>query len=209
MENSWLVWFGYAASGIIAISMAMNSIVKFRWINLVGAVSFSIYGLLIGAIPVFILNGFIVLVDLFYLRRIYFKNELFDVVEVTEDSEYLDKFLSFHRKQIIEHFPKFNFVLPDESLVFFVLRDTAVAGIFIGKKSEKEKEIEVKLDYVIPEYRDYKNGKYIYHRLKQRFINAGFHKITVQSGNKKHEKYLLKMGFENHSGNGFEKKMIS
>jgi D-lyxose ketol-isomerase len=185
----------------------MNSIVKFRWINLLGAVSFSIYGLLIGALPVFILNGFIVLVDLFYLRRIYFKEELFDVVEVTADSEYLEKFLSFHKKQILEYFPKFNFELPEKGLVFFVLRNTAVAGIFIGRKSDKE--LEVKLDYVLPEYRDYKNGKYIYHRLKQRFVNAGFDRITAQSGTKKHEKYLLKMGFENLHESGFEKKMTN
>ncbi|MEZ5149235.1 MAG: hypothetical protein R2759_19740 [Bacteroidales bacterium] len=50
MELSVLEWIGYMASGIIALSMTMSSIVKFRWINLVGAGTFATYGFLIGAI---------------------------------------------------------------------------------------------------------------------------------------------------------------
>ena len=66
MEINFLQWIGYAASIIIALSMTMNSIVKFRWINLCGAFTFSTYGFLIGAYPVGILNGFIVLVDIIF-----------------------------------------------------------------------------------------------------------------------------------------------
>jgi hypothetical protein len=73
MNADFLIWFGYVASGIIALSMTMNSIVKFRWINLVGALSFATYGFLINAIPVTFLNGFIALVDIYYLSKIYSK----------------------------------------------------------------------------------------------------------------------------------------
>ncbi len=67
MEINILEWIGYAASVIIALSMTMNSIVKFRWINLAGAITFSAYGFLIGALPVGFLNGFIVCVDIFFI----------------------------------------------------------------------------------------------------------------------------------------------
>lgn len=73
MENSVIQYFGYAASVIIAISMMISSIVKFRWVNLIGALIFSVYGFTFGAYPVGILNGFIVLVDLYYLSKIYSK----------------------------------------------------------------------------------------------------------------------------------------
>ena len=72
MEINILQWIGYAASVIIALSMTMNSIVKFRWINLCGAITFSTYGFLIGALPVGFLNGFIVSVDIYYLFKILF-----------------------------------------------------------------------------------------------------------------------------------------
>ncbi|MEZ5149233.1 MAG: hypothetical protein R2759_19730 [Bacteroidales bacterium] len=55
--------------------------------------------------------------------------------------------------------------------------------------------LNVGLDYVIPEYRDYKNGKYVYHRLKDRFVTAGYHKVVAKSSNKKHISYLKKLGF--------------
>ena len=78
MEINILEIIGYSASVIIALSMTMSSIVKFRWINLVGASTFATYGLLIGATPVAVLNGFIIAVDIFYLTRIYSKKELFE-----------------------------------------------------------------------------------------------------------------------------------
>jgi len=44
MNIDILAWIGYIASGIVAISLAMSSIIKFRWMNLIGATMFSTYG---------------------------------------------------------------------------------------------------------------------------------------------------------------------
>ena len=60
---------GYSASALVAISLMMSSIVKLRVINLIGAALFTLYGLLIGAYPVAVLNFTIVLIDLYYLRE--------------------------------------------------------------------------------------------------------------------------------------------
>ena len=108
MDPQILQWMGYFASGIIAFSMTMNSIVKFRWINLVGASTFAIYGFLIGAFPVMLLNGIIVLVDIYYLQKIYATKHLFDTVEIRPDSQYLIKFLDFHKEEIEQFFPGFE-----------------------------------------------------------------------------------------------------
>jgi hypothetical protein len=59
---------GYIASVLVAISLMMSSIIKLRVINLFGAALFTLYGLLIGAYPVAVMNLFIVLIDLYYLR---------------------------------------------------------------------------------------------------------------------------------------------
>ena len=50
---------GYTGSVLVAVSLMMSNIVRLRWINLFGAGTFAIYGLLINAYPVFALNGFI------------------------------------------------------------------------------------------------------------------------------------------------------
>lgn len=195
MELSILDWIGYAASGIIALSMTMNSIVKFRWINLVGAGGFATYGLLIGAYPVLLLNGFIFLVDVYYLARIYSKKQLFDILEVRGDNKYLLKFLDFHKDEIQKFFPGFEYKPEMNTMSFFVMRNMIVSGLFLAHRTEDD-ILNVGLDYVIPEYRDYKNGKYVYHHLKDRFKDNGFKTIIAKNCNAKHQNYLKKLGFQ-------------
>lgn len=200
MESNILLWLGYVASAVIALSMTMNSIVKFRWINLVGASAFATYGLLIGAFPVMVLNGFIVSVDIYYLLKIYTKSHLFDTLEIRGDNKYLLKFLTYHNDEIQKFFPGFVYKPEMNTVSFFVLRNMAVAGIFLAHR-ENDNVLKVGLDYVIPEYRDYKNGKYVYHHLKENFIKEGFKEVVSDGGTTKHIKYLIRFGFrENNEG---------
>ena len=206
MNSDFLTLFGYFASGIIALSMTMNSIVKFRWINLAGALSFSTYGYLIDAIPVMALNGFIASVDIFYLYRIYSKKELFSTLEVRGDNKYLLKFLDFHNKEIQKFFPGFSYNPEKNTVSFFVLRNMNVAGIFLAHREDGH-TLKVGLDYVVPQYRDYKNGHFIYHRLRDRFLKDGFEKVLVKSNSRRHSKYLKKLGFSETGENLFVKKL--
>ena len=197
---------GFIASIIIALSMTMNSIVKFRWINLIGASTFSIYGFLISAYPVGILNGFIVAVDIYYLYRIYSKTENFDTLEIRGDNKYLLKFLMYHNKEIQKFFPGFVYKKEMNTISFFILRNMAVAGIFLAHR-EDDNILKVGLDYVVPEYRDYKNGRFIYHRLRKSFIEKGFKKAKAEANDKKHQKYLKKIGFVENNAGQFEKNI--
>lgn len=194
MEINLLEWIGYLASVIIALSMTMSSIVKFRWINLIGAITFSIYGFLIGALPVGFLNGFIVVVDIFYLVTIYGKKEVFETLEVRADNKYLLRFLEFHHKEIQNYFPGFSYKPKMNSISFFVLRNMAVAGLFLAHR-EDGNILRVGLDYVIPEYRDFKNGRYIYQRLRKYFIDNGFDVVKASVKSEKYCKYLKKLDF--------------
>jgi hypothetical protein len=208
MNEEMLTWFGYFASGIIALSMTMSSIIKFRWINLIGALSFATYGFLIGALPVTLLNGFIALVDVYYLIKIYSKKEQFETLEVRSDNKYLLRFLKFHDKEIQKFFPGFSYKPEMNTISFFVLRNMNVAGIFLAHR-EEENTLKVGLDYVIPEYRDFKNGKYIYHRLRGKFIEQGFKKVIIPAHSKKYAKYLKKIGFKKTNDNLYQKKLAT
>ena len=206
MELNILQIIGYIASVIIAFSMTISSIAKFRWVNMAGALTFSTYGFLIGAIPVGVLNGFIVAVDLFYLYRIYSKKELFDTLEIRGDNKYLLNFLKFHDKEIQKFFPGFAYKPEMNTISFFVLRNMAVAGIFLAHQENKN-NLKVGLDYVVPEYRDHKNGKFIYHRLRQSFLDKGFKTVLADTNSSKHVKYLKKIGFVENQNGVFEKKL--
>lgn len=207
MEISLLQWIGYVASGAIALSMTMSSILKFRWINLAGAVLFSVYGFLIGALPVGFLNAFIAFVDIYYLYSIYSKKEVFEILEVRADNKYLLRFLQFHEKDIQHFFPGFAYQPELNTVSFFVLRNMAVAGVFLAHRKENHC-LSVGLDFVLPEYRDFKNGKYIYLRLKNRFIDDGFTKVIAEGKSEKYAQYLAKLGFEKNAEGLFEKSLV-
>lgn len=206
MANSVIQYFGYAASIIIAISMMMSSIVKFRWINLIGALIFSIYGFTFGAYPVGFLNGFIVLVDLYYLSRIYSKKELFETLEINQGNKYLLRFLEFHKAEIQKFFPGFVFDPEEKYISFFTLRNMAVAGVFLATKSDYD-TLRVELDYVIPQYRDYKNGKHIYLRVSRKFTDEGITTVTALGQSKEYCRYLKKLGFIINENGLFVKKL--
>ncbi|MBI5731244.1 MAG: hypothetical protein HY963_08910 [Ignavibacteriales bacterium] len=186
-----IVLFGYAATIIIAVSLMMSSIVKLRTINLFGAMLFSSYGFIIKAYPVFLLNGFITLVDVYYLLQIFGEKEYFRILEVGTNSEYLRYFLNFHEKEITKFIPNFTFEPNEKYHVMFVLRDTVPAGLVCSEYLDNDC-IYMKLDYAIPGYRDLKIGKYVFQEiLKEKKIK----KIYSDTGNKKHEQYLKRMGF--------------
>ncbi len=195
MEISILEWIGYAASLMIAISISMSSIVKFRILNLIGAVIFSLYGFLIGALPVGFMNLYIAFVDLYFLIQIFKTKEAFETLEVRPNDLYLTRYLQFNDKEIQRFFPGFKYNPELNDLSFFVLRDAQVAGLFLAHR-EEDNILRVRLDYVGPKYRDFKNGRYIYTRLHKYFTAHGITKVLAHAGSKNHLSYLKKLGFE-------------
>lgn len=206
MNAEILQWIGYSASVIIAISMAMSSIVKFRWINLTGALTFSIYGFLIGALPVGLLNGFIVCVDIYYLTIIYTKKEIFEILEIRPENKYLIRFLEYHNEEIQKFFPGFSYKPDMNTVSFFILRNMSVAGLYLAHREEGN-ILKVGLDYVIPEYRDFKNGRYVYLRVKNKFNQAGFSKVVAEGNSIQYIKYLKKLGFKVNENGLFVKDL--
>ncbi len=196
---SLIEWVGYVGSILVALSLTMNSIKKLRWYNLVGASVFSFYGFVIGALPVGLLNLFIVLVDIYYLIEMYSKNDLFKSVVIKPDSVYLEYFIEYYKKEIKLFFPKFDQSIlrnTDENhrtFTLLLLRNAVVAGAFIGIKNNQI--LYVYLDFVIKEYRDLKPGKFFYNTNIDFLKNKGINKIICNTQNEQHKRYLQKMGF--------------
>lgn len=188
------VWIGYLASVVIATSMLMNSIQKLRWINLFGAILFSTYGFIIGAFPVGILNGFIVGIDIYYLFKMYATQDYYKLLEVRNDNKYLEAFLDFHKADINKFFPDFIFKPELNKLSILILCNMSVAGIVLAHEYN-DKVLKIGLDYVIPEYRDQKPGKFLYTDNLYYFSKLGYEKLCSKPHSKSHSNYLKKMGF--------------
>lgn len=61
---------GTLASVLVLISFLMKGEKKIRLINIVGALLFVIYGILINAFSVWFLNGALILIHIYYLRKL-------------------------------------------------------------------------------------------------------------------------------------------
>lgn len=195
MSPSLFEFIGYAASILIAVSLMMSSILRLRIINLIGAVLFTVYGLLIRAYPVAAVNFVIILIDLYYLREMLAAREYFTLLEVKPDSEYLGYFLSYHRQDILRFLPDFTFQPSPGQVIFFILRNLVPAGLVIGDL-EPPDCLLVRLDYVIPGYRDFKTGRYVFGEQAAFFRLRGIRRVCSPPGSPAHRRYLERMGFQ-------------
>ena len=185
---------GYVASVLVAVSLMMSSILKLRLVNLVGSAAFTVYGVLIHAYPVAAVNLLIVFINLYYLRQMLGAREFFKLLRVRPDSEYLGYFLDFYRDDIQRFSPGFAAAPSEGQLTFFVLRDMVPAGLFIGERGA-DGSLRVLLDFVIPQYRDFKTGKYLFSRQVDFFRSLGITAIVSEPGSREHSAYLRRMGF--------------
>jgi len=182
-------------SVLIAISLMMTSLLRLRLINLAGSVVFSIYGLLIGAYPVAALNGFIVAANAFHLIRIFRTKEYFQLLPLKPDSQYLPYFLNFYREEIRHIVPDFKFDPSADQLLLFVLRDCSPVGVFIAEQRSNG-VLRVILDFVIPQYRDIKIGRFLFVECAAFFRERGVKEIIVSPRTAEFGAYLVKVGFE-------------
>jgi len=205
----WQEIIGYTGSVLIALSLMMKNIIRLRKVNLFGALTFAVYGLLVNAYPVLVLNSFIALVDIYYLIDIYRKKDAFSLMPVLDSNHpYLNKFLDFYSDDIIEFSPEFNRDKTKDANYYFILRNLVPVGIFIYKVRSLE-EAEILLDYSIPDYRDLKNAEYLYYAALEFLKEKGVKNLIAKSEVDKHRNYLMRVGFieDTENKNIFRKKL--
>lgn len=66
---SWYEAIGIAGTVFVLLSFLMKDLKKVRIINIIGAVLFVIYGLLIDALSTWLLNGVLVIIHIVYLFK--------------------------------------------------------------------------------------------------------------------------------------------
>ena len=204
MDNfNWLEWLGYAASAIILVSLIMSSVKRLRWINLAGSAVFAAYGLMIGSIPVAVMNIGIVIINIYYLVQMYGKKEYFRILNVGRDSEYLKNFLSFYECEISKFTHLDASAVERSEVRFFVLRNMVVAGVFICSLKDSD-TLTIDLDFATPMYRDFKIGRFIFEKQRSFFRDMGIKRLISVSDNHAHTKYLARMGFSHGAGDNWE-----
>ncbi|HZH36101.1 MAG TPA: YgjV family protein, partial [Flavisolibacter sp.] len=151
---------GYMASLLLAFSLLVTNDLRFRWLNTGGCLFFIVYGILIGAFPIILTNAILFFINVFALIKIYRKQEDFELLECTPDTELIAKFMRFYAKDIALYFPQYQLTEGGNDIRFMVLRDMVVANVFVATLASDGTGI-VQFNYTVPQYRDYKVGRFI------------------------------------------------
>lgn len=195
MEITELI--GYVGSVLVAVSLMMTNVWKLRWINLAGAVFFVIYGVVVKAYPIVAVNAFIALVDAYFIGVMAKQQDYFSLMPVAKrDETFLKGFLDFYKNDIACFFPEFGSETesPPEWIFIFILRNMMPVGLFVYS-TEGAGAVDIHLDYVVPEYRDFKSARYLYGQRAGHFQERGLKFFRMRTASKAHSRYLKKVGF--------------
>jgi len=190
---------GYVASALVAISLMLTSVLRLRVVNMIGAIAFTIYGLLIQAYPVAAVNALIVGINIYHITKMYRETEYFRTLETQSGAEYVNEFLRFYEEEIRGFQPGFERPSGPNAFALFVLRNLVPAGLLLGQVEGDV--LRVDLDFVIPGYRDLKVGDYLFRQRAELFREKGIRRISSPAGTDEHAAYLERMGFR-RSGKG-------
>jgi hypothetical protein len=196
---------GYLGSALVVVSLMMTRILRLRVIGLMGSATFLVYGLLIGSIPIIITNIVIVIINATFLWRATHVTEWFDLLEVHPESRYLEEFLRFYRENILVFQPGWNGEIAETDLTLLVLRDMRPAMAIVG--TVRAGVMELRLDYAIPQFRDYRMGRFLYDSSAEFFIDKNINTIVASAGTKGYARYLKKMGFAEIAPGRYERTL--
>ena len=186
---------GYVASGLLLLAMMMTSVVKLRILNTLGCVLYIIYGLKIGSYPVALMNTAIACVNIVHIGRSIFSKHTFRLLSIKNDDSLVLPFLEHYKSDIDKVFPEFSFSGHPYACSFLIVRNLTIAGIFLANDMGNG-SLLVELDYVIPMYRDFKVGKFLFVDNRDVFKEHGVRTIVAISGSPYHSRYLKHVGFQ-------------
>ena len=91
--------------------------------------------------------------------------------------------------------PGFKKTPEADSITLFVLSNMVPAGLLVGHRSG-EGVLTVDIDYAIPQYRDFKIGRFLFMKKASWFTDKGIQEIRAYADRSEHRQYLSEMGFE-------------
>lgn len=183
--------FGYIGSALVVVSMLMSSIVKLRVVNTIGSIVSGIYALIVGAFPLVLMNGCLIVINVYNLFKLLKTKQVYDLVEGNVDDALVGYFLNRYAEDIKAHFPGFNAKEASGYKAYIICCEGKPAGLSIGE--EKEGSLNILIDYSTPEYRDCTVGEFLYSQLANKNINK---LVFSQQLTEAHRTYMDKVGFE-------------
>ena len=190
---------GYGASLVILVSLLMTNVFRLRLINLAGSLLFGWYGWMIHSWPVCVINLVIAGIDGWYLLQSLRYSAFFDLAPATSvGPEYLKRFFLFHERELMKYAPGLTLEELQEACTCLIFRNLLPVGMFSYRRTGPDADIVI--DFMIPEYRDFKAGRYLYRTKRMFFKEQGIKRFHAVARHPSQPKYFQKNGFVREDG---------
>lgn len=192
---------GYIGSALVLISFLMVSVYKLRVVNSIGSLFCVIYGLIIHAFPTVVMNVALIAINVYYLSKMLKPTEKnYDLVRVNGDEGLTGFIINHYKEDIAKCFPGISMDFKKANCGFVVCHEGKPVGVLLGEL--KNYDLDIMLDYSIPEYRDFSIGRFLMSNLAP----EGIDRLIYRGADENHKEYLKKTGFEQKDGY-YEKKL--
>ncbi len=164
---SWLDALGWAGSALLVFSLAQARVLRFRVLNLLACVVLVVFNWLLGIWPMVAMNLVLCGINLWFIRKLVTSRhdaDVYEVLEVGPNDEYLRHVLRVHGADILKHQPDLVWDGADEGRSAYLVQrgDETVGVVLIRDTGDGTAQIE--LDYVTPRFRDFSPGEFVWRR---------------------------------------------
>ncbi|WP_297083948.1 hypothetical protein [uncultured Demequina sp.] len=194
---------GWIGSILIVWSLMVARVLRFRWMNLIGAALATGYNAIIEVWQFAFMNLAITIIDIYWLWRLYREahdEEVYRVLAVDAGNAFLRHVLAEHGDDIKAHEPAFDIdgdhgtAAGGNRHTFLVVRGDEAVGV-VAVRDEGDGQGVVELDWVKQRFRDFTPGEFVY-RESRVLAEAGFTRLRVPVRDELDRDYMRRMGFQ-------------
>ena len=194
---------GWVGSAVLIVSLLQTRVMRFRVLNTLSCLVLIGYNAVVGVWPMVAMNVVLVGINLWVIARLVRERHdarIYEAVLMAVDQPFLRRLLTRHAKDIAA----FNPDLPADALAvaehaFVVSTGDQVVGVVLSRPGQGPGEQQVVLDYVLPAYRDFTPGEFVF-RPDGPFAALGTTRVVASPGMASSEKYLRAVGFVERDG---------
>jgi hypothetical protein len=188
---------GWAGSAILITSLLQTRVLRLRQLNLVAAVLLVVYNAALGVWPMVAMNVCIAAINVWHLVRLLRTRHdpgTYEVVEIGPAESYLVNVMTRHHADIARFNPEIEWAAASPgAMAFLVLREGETVGVVLARDAAHG-VAQVELDYVLPRFRDFTPGEFVYQR-SGLFTDRGFRRVIAPRRMRQAEAYLTGVGF--------------
>jgi hypothetical protein len=194
---------GWIGSAVLIYSLMQTRVMRFRILNTISCVILVGYNAVIQVWPMVAMNVVLVGINLFVITRLLRQrhdDRAYEAVRMGVDEPFLRRLLERHADDVAAFNPGLTpEVTHAAEHAFVVSSGDQVVGVVLTRQGASPDEQQVVLDYVLPPYRDFTPGEFVF-RADGPFAELGTRRVVASPGMEASERYLQAVGFRPDGG---------